>query len=164
MKGTPAQIAAFVGRSERTIWRWIASGKLPHTKLPGGLIEVEDRLLTEPDEQEGALLARLTRIEEKLDRLTASVSSLSVSQPQVTHHVRTTASLPPGPAQGELPENLTPWRDYCDEKGYAQSTVKRAIDRGEIPVHRGKWKRGKVYILAAIDEEGKAAMDALFSR
>ena len=57
-----------------------------------------------------------------------------------------------------------PWRDYVKEKGYGESTVKRYIDAGQVPVHRGKWKRGKVWILAAIDEEGKAAIDALYGQ
>lgn len=82
MKGTPAQLAAYVGKSERTIHRWLANGRLPYTRLAGGLVEVDDRLLFAPDEQEGAILARLTRIEEKLDKLSADVAALAASRPQ----------------------------------------------------------------------------------
>ncbi len=160
MKATPAQLAAYVGKSERTIHRWLASGKWPYKRLPGGLIDIDDSLLVEPESrQETLILATLQRIEEKLDRLAADVATLSAGQPQVTRYVRMTANLP---AQSELPEGLMAWRDYCKEKGYPESTVKRAIDRGEIPVHVGKWKRGKVYVLAAIDEEGKQAIDRLY--
>jgi excisionase family DNA binding protein len=166
MKGTPAQLAAYVGKSERTIHRWLASGKLPHTRLAGGLVEVDDRLLFAPDEQEGAILARLTRIEEKLDRLSADVAALSASRPRVHVHTEQAAYTPrpaPAPAQGDLPEGLMAWRDYAREKGYAETTVKRHIDAGEIPIITGRWKRGHAVILAAIDDEGMRAMDALFS-
>src|SRR5260370_38974398 len=134
MRATITQLAAYVGVSERTIHRYLAGGKWPHKRLPGGLIEIDDSLLIRPEEgQEGLLLATLKRIEQKLDALSAAVISLSAGQPQVTHHLRMTANLP---AQGELSEGLTAWRDYCQQKGYRQTTVNRAIEWGAIHVHR----------------------------
>src|SRR5258708_17491717 len=160
MRATITQLAAYVGVSERTIHRYLAGGKWPHKRLPGGLIEIDDSLLIRPEEgQEGLLLATLKRIEQKLDALSAAVISLSAGQPQVTHHVRMTANLP---AQGELPEGLTAWRHDCKEMGYIETTVKRAIHRGAIPIHRGRWKRGKVFIEGAVDEAGMRAIDALY--
>ncbi len=165
MKATIAQLAAYVGKSERTMHRYLASGKYPHKRLPGGLIEIEDSLLIAPEsEQEGLLLAALQRVEQKLDTLSAVVATLTHSD------TRAGAGTPPAkrekaattPSQGELPGELTAWRDYCQTKGYPESTVKHAIDRGDIPVHHGKWKRGNHYILAAIDEEGKHAIDWLY--
>jgi hypothetical protein len=157
MKGTPAQIAAYVGKSERTVHRWLASGKLPYKRLPGGLVEVDDTLLFGPEsEHESMILQRLQRIEEKLDMLAAHVATLSRFDRHAPAHVS------PVVTQDALPEGLVSWRDYCKEKGYPESTVLHAIDRGEVPIVRGKWKKGRVFILAAIDEEGKAAIDRLY--
>ncbi len=161
MKATISQLAAYAGKSERTIHRYLASGKWPHTNLAGGLIEIDDSLIIgPPDEQEGLVLAALARIEQKLDALTATVDILTASHPQVTRHARITASLP---AQSDLPEGLSPWRDYAREKGYSETTVRRAIDRGEIPVVHGPWKRGHAVIKDAVTEEGKQAIDRLYS-
>lgn len=162
MKATPAQLAAYVGKSERTIHRWLASGKLPYTRLPGGLIEVDDSLLTEPEEgQESVILATLQRIEQKLDRLAASVATPS----RIDSHGQTR----PAPVRREtvdtqaaFPEGLIPWRDYVIERGYSESTVARHIKAGDIPVHEGRWKRGQAIIKELIDEEGKAAIDRLY--
>jgi hypothetical protein len=160
MRCTPAQLAAYVGRSERTIHRWLSSGQLPYKRLPGGLIEVDDSLLVEPESGNiSTILATLQRIEQKLDMLAASADTPTRT---VSHERTRTARRETVVTQDELPEGLLPWRDYCKEKGYAETTVKRAIDRGDIPVITGKWKRGKVYILAAIDEEGKQAIDRLY--
>lgn len=156
MKCTPAQLAAFVGRSERTVHRWMASGKLPYKRLPGGIIEVDDKLLTEPESGDmGGILATLQRIEQKLDMLAAHVATLS----GIDRHPRHAESAP---AQSELPEGLVSWRDYAKEKGIPESTLLHAIDRGLVPIVRGKWKRGRVFILSALDEEGRAAVDALY--
>lgn len=157
MRCTPAQLAAYVGKSERTIHRWLASGKLPYKRLPGGLIEVDDALLTAPDEgQESVILAALHRIEEKLDRLAASVATPSrIDRPApVRHEIVDT--------QAAFPEGLIPWRDYVIERGYSESTVARHIKAGDIPVHEGRWKRGQSIIKELIDEEGKAAIDRLY--
>lgn len=158
MKATITELAYAAGVSERTVRRYLKDGKWPHTRLPGGLIEIDDSLLEPVEAEESTILEMLKRIESKVDAL----ADMFRQAPAAVRHRPADVTIEQ-PAQGELPENLTPWRDYADAQGYAQSTVKRAIDRGEIPVHRGKWKRGKVYILAAIDEEGKAAMDRLFS-
>src|SRR5260370_13532023 len=95
MRATITQLAAYVGVSERTIRRYLAGGKWPHKRLPGGLIEIDDSLLIRPEEgQEGLLLATLKRIEQKLDALSAAVISLSAGQPQVTPHLPLTPTLP----------------------------------------------------------------------
>ncbi len=162
MKATVSQLAAYAGKSERTIHRYLASGKWPHSNLAGGLIEIDDSLIIGPsDEQEGFVLAALARIEQKLDELSATVGTLAASKPQVTHRARMTANLP---GQGKLPEGLVSWRDYCKERGYSETTVKRHIDAGRVPVITGRWKRGHAVILAAIDEEGKAAIDELYGK
>src|SRR5258708_2336410 len=163
MRATITQLAAYVGVSERTIHRYLAGGKWPHKRLAGGLIEIDDSLLTQPENgQEGLLLATLKRIEQKLDALSAAVGSMPAkeSKPQVTRHAQQSANLP---AQGELPEGLVPWRDYAREKGLSESTVQRYIDSGQIPVITGRWKRGHAIIKAAIDEEGMRAIDRLYS-
>ncbi len=156
MEVTTTQAAALVGKSERTIQRWIAEKILPARQMGKNyLVNVADL------EAHMGKNAELDTLVARIEALEARVSALEEQRhSQVTHHARITANLPP--AQSELPPDLTPWRDYCEMKGYAASTVKRAIDRGEIPVHRGKWKKGKVYILAAVDEEGKAAIDKLY--
>ncbi len=163
VKATVSQLAAYAGKSERTIHRYLASGKWPHTRLAGGLVEIDDSLIIgPPDEQEGLVLAALARIEQKLDALSAHVDTLSAGHLQVTHHARITANLPL--AQSELPPELTPWRNYVREKGYSETTISRAIKRGEIPVVHGPWKRGHAVIQDAISEEGKQAIDKLYGK
>jgi hypothetical protein len=168
MKATRTQLAAYVGKSERTIIRWLASGKWPHRQLPGGLIEIDDSLLNPPEESQEsaipAILATLTRLEEKIDNLAAIAGTLAAqpaSKPPFRTHTER-AEYTVTPSISELPEGLTAWRDYAREKGYPESTIKHAIERGEVPIIVGKWKRGRAYILAAINDEGKAAIDRLY--
>ncbi len=166
MRATVTQLAAYVGKSERTVHRYLASGKWPHKVLPGGLIEIDDSLI-EPESEQGAILAALARIEEKLDRLAANAGMMAAKESRPRVHVHTeqaeyTPRPSPGPAQSTVPEGLTPWRDYAREKGLSETTVQRYIDAGQIPVITGRWKRGGAVIKAAIDEEGRAAIDRLF--
>lgn len=170
MRGTPAQLAAYAGKSERTIHRYLASGKWPHKRLAGGLVEVDDSLLIGPgDEQESVLLATLSRIEQKLDALSATVGTLG--QPQETSDAVTRSAARPIPTRrateeepgGELAPGLYAWRDYCKEKGYSETTVGRHIKAGDVPVLEGRWKRGHAIITQAITDEGKAAIDRLYT-
>jgi hypothetical protein len=169
MKGTPAQLAAYVGKSERTIHRWLASGKYPHTRLPGGLIEIDDSVLIGPEsEQESAIMARLASIERKLDAVSATVSQLAAQRDtlplpraQPIQESRPARRVPMD-ASGELEPGIYAWRDYARSKGYSETTVKRAIDRGDIPTITGRWRRGHSVITQAINDEGKAAMDRLY--
>lgn len=101
--------------------------------------------------QESMVLASLVRIEQKLDDLAASVATMTAQPERQQQKV-----------QSELPDELMAWRDYAREKGYAETTIKRAIERGDVPVYRGKWKRGKGIIKEAIDDEGKRAMRRLY--
>lgn len=166
MKATPAQLAAYVGKSERTINRWLASNKWPHKRLPGGLVEVDDTLLIPPEEQQEnaipAILATLTRLEEKIDDLAAHVATLS-AQPAPRYQIHTErAEYNVRPAQSELPEGLIGWREYCQARGIPQTTVQKAISRGDVPVIRGKWKVGKAIVQAALDETGRQIVDRLY--
>lgn len=166
MKATPSQLAAYVGKSERTIQRWLASNKWPHKRLPGGLVEIDDTLLIPPEEQQEnaipAILATLTRLEEKIDDLAAEVGALS-AQPAPRYQIHTErAEYRVKPVSSEMPEGLIGWREYCASRGIAPTTVQKAISRGDVPVVRGKWKVGKVYVEGALDEEGRAAVDRLY--
>lgn len=157
MRGTPAQIAAYIGRSERTVHRWLSSGKMPYKRLPSGLIEVDDKLLFEPESGNiSTIMEALQRIEQKLDTLAASVATPSrIDRPApVRREIVDT--------QAAFPEGLIPWRDYVIERGYSESTVARHIKAGDIPVHEGRWKRGQSIINSLIDEEGRAAIDRLY--
>ena len=49
---TLAEVAAYVGRSERTVWRWIRSGRLPGIQL-GGRWFVEERALANATDGQG---------------------------------------------------------------------------------------------------------------
>jgi excisionase family DNA binding protein len=161
MKGTPAQVAAYIGKSERTIHRWLASGKLPYTRLPGGIIEVDDAVLQEQEHvQKSAMLELLRRIEEKLDKLTANASQESENVVKVSALTKREQEA----VQDGLPADLTPVQDYCKAQGYSKTSVMRWIEKGLIPVHHGSWKRGGNYIKYALDSEGKAAVDRMYSK
>jgi excisionase family DNA binding protein len=170
MKATPSQLAAYVGKSERTIHRWLASGKLTYTRLPGGLIDVDESQLFPLEERdERTILTVLERMERKLDDLAAIVGILA-AQPtkkppfqlhteQAEYTIKAAQSV-----QSELPEGFMAVGDYCQERGYAETTVKRWIAAGKVPIHEGNWKRGRSRIRYAIDDEGKKAIDALYEK
>lgn len=70
MKVTASQLAAYVGKSERTIERWIASGKLQAASLPDGSYEVSGAIIENMSAHDDmAILQRLTAIEERLARI-----------------------------------------------------------------------------------------------
>ncbi len=136
MRATITQLAAYVGVSERTIHRYLAGGKWAHTRLPGGLIEIDDSLLTQPEEgQEGLLLATLKRIEQKLDSLSASVSQLSQSgtiQPQARPSPARAAPVS-GPAQRpDIPAGAVQVFTFARAHGIPPGTAKDQVKAGRL--------------------------------
>lgn len=157
MKATVTQLAAYVGKSERTVHRWLASGKYPHSRLPGGLIEIDDSLLVGPEnEHENALLATLTRIEQKLDALSAQVGTLTAQPP--TSHVQPHRATP---ARSDEVIYLTPelvaWRKFARLHGIAETTVDKAIKSGRLPTVAGEWHIGRTIYREGLDAAGRHA-------
>lgn len=60
-----------------------------------------------------------------------------------------------------LPDGLIGWRAYARSIGIAESTVQKAIARGDVHPIAGPWKVGKIYVQSALDEQGRADVDKL---
>ena len=137
MRATIIQLAAFAGKSERTIRRYLSSGKWPHTILPGGLIEIDDSLI-EPESEQGAILAALARIEARLDKLSASVDSLPAQPPQVRPSPARTAPVRLHTEQAEyhvrpdIPEGSIQVFAFARLHGIPEGTAKTQIKAGRL--------------------------------
>ncbi len=70
MEITPVQAASLLGKSERTIWRWIQQKKLPARELADGSYRVSTEDL-EPFVQQSdeSLLARIEALEQQIEAL-----------------------------------------------------------------------------------------------
>lgn len=162
MKATITQLAAYVGVSERTIHRRLASGKWPYRRLPGGLVEIDDSLIIGPvDEQESAILTRLKRIEQKLDDLAAIVGAMSQigNQPApVRLHTERSAYT----VESDLPGGLVSWRSFAILHQINESTVYKAIHTGRLAIVEGEWRMGKVLVKGALDAPGRAKFYELY--
>ena len=89
MEITPVQAASLLGKSERTIQRWIQQKKLPACLLIDGScrVKVEDieRLMQQSDEM---LLARIETLEQEVENLERRIEALE--------HRSSTTSEPAG--------------------------------------------------------------------
>jgi cell division protein FtsB len=57
-----------------------------------------------------------------------------------------------------LPEGFASLSQFCQEHGISISTVKSAIQRGELTCHRGDWRDGRTQVGYALDEREQAAI------
>lgn len=183
MKATRTQLAAYVGKSERTIIRWLASGKWPHTQLPGGLIEIDDSLLNPPEEQEeGTILATLARLEKKIDDLAVCVRQApaqkgeQASKPPYRVHtegrhgytILEEGNISPDkkgeaaqqPQKSTMPEGLVGWRAFARIHNVSPGTVQKGIESGRLTIVEPKkgdvWIVGRATVLGALDATGRA--------
>jgi excisionase family DNA binding protein len=168
MELTTTQIAAIVGKTERTVQRWIAEGKLKVTPGTKGRYQISaDDLeaLTEQDphaEEIATLRAQVTDLQERVSQLESLTSSGQGIAPrprskEVTREVtRTHTHTEP------LPRGLTPWRAFSRQHGIAETTAQKAIASGRLQIVEGEWKAGNTRALGALDPAGQALFFQLY--
>lgn len=83
-----------------------------------------------------------------------------VSAPSVFPRLR--APVQTVALSSELPDGWVPWRAFATTHDIAAQTVKNAIDDGRLPVRRGRWKVGRVYVEGALDAQGQATFFRLW--
>jgi hypothetical protein len=183
MKMTLSQMAAKVGKSERTVLRWI-NGEVEKVRLAArdlgnGMYEVDaldlQRLskhefstsaldaLERIEENQRAIITRLERIEAQLEnRSTARHSERQIARagPEQASSTEKPEPKPrPTPASGgssEMPAHLVGWRKFARDHNIGESTVQKAIEAGRLTIIEGEWKVEKAIIKGALDAAGRA--------
>jgi hypothetical protein len=61
-----------------------------------------------------------------------------------------------------LPDGLVVAASYAERHGVAVSTVKGAIERGELVAIAGEWKVGRAHVTLALSKEGQTAFHAMY--
>src|SRR5262245_28198349 len=84
MEVTPVQAASLLGKSERTIQRWIQQKKLPARQLTDGSYRVNvadlERFTREPDE---SLVARIETLETEVAGLASRIGRIETLEQRV---------------------------------------------------------------------------------
>ncbi len=122
------QVADLSGRTERQLWRLIASGKLPHTKTDGRVWIAESDVPTKRQDSAqialSAVLARLEAIERRLAALEAR-AIVPAARPTVAPLART--QHPPHNAEtnGNIPTSQRGWARWIERHGGARESGAR---------------------------------------
>lgn len=170
------EAALRLGKSTKTLRRWIAARKINY-RMQGAkyLFSVDDleakRTETSSDRVDNAaLLERIEGIENALQSFSERLNKLEAYIPVTAApaaHTRPSTLRPTrliyDTDKGALPGDLVSFRQFADLHNIAQSTVQRAIERGRLPVQRGRWKQGRAWVEMALDGAGQRLFYELFS-
>jgi excisionase family DNA binding protein len=174
MEVTVTQAAALLGKSERTIQRYIEKGRLQARQLPGHrtVVNVEDleTLRGEMVDIEG-ILSHLESLQQEVDTLKRTVSALQSQLEALSSSpapAPSTRRVVPQKLEGPgtaLPDGLVSWRSFAtlhglDEKKH--TAIQNAVNDGRLPVVRGHWREGKALVRQALDEAGRAKFYDLY--
>lgn len=147
MKISLAQLAANVGKSERTVLRWIKQGKLQAERLPDGKYEVSGMDMSADVGTE--ILARLSAIESRLERI-ESLLRREQGYQQIAPPVRVLrenyepstpgpvvlkppAQKPSAPAPiADLPDGTLTLAEMARDLGISRSTLVGYCTRGTL--------------------------------
>ena len=174
---TTTQIGARLGVSERTVQRWIRSGKIKATLQANGyyLLDPADldtlRIPTLPTTSASDfadILSRLETVEQRIGHLEDMLGTFQSQTP------RTSGTMPQAPSAsspsqrevsetvGELPDGLVGWRQFARLHEISESTIHKAIKSGRLPAIHGPWRVGKVLYGEALDENGRRRFHELY--
>lgn len=166
-----AEIAVLVGKSERSVQLWLKSGKLPARRVKANLYEIEDAVLEPfiPRTLEISLLDRMDALERRISDLEAILTARDTRQENIQpiedrHRARHPAQ--PNTAHvktGSLPDGLISLSAFAAGHNIAQTTARKAAEDGRLPVTRGKWKQGKVYVETALNPMQQRSFVDLFA-
>lgn len=163
-----AEIAVLCGKAERTIQLWLQQGKLPARRIKANLWEISETDL-EPfipktlqesfQDQIDALSARISELERFRDERLSDIGTSPEG------HSRRDARVKPGivASGGSLPDGLVSLSAFAAGHNIAQTTSRKAAEDGRLPVTRGRWKQGKVWIETALNAEQQRRFVELFA-
>lgn len=143
---TTLEIAAMCQRTERTVQRWLKTGRLPATHLQGNRYEVNESDLARflPHEVADDLVDRIESLERRVTALEAtskpSRSQRTPSRPEAT--------------SSTLPDGYVPIADLIRRHNAPETSVMRNM---RPYLKRGHWKTSDGRsIKSALDLEGQA--------
>lgn len=191
MRVTVSQLAAYVGRSERTVQRWLNGEqqkiRLEAQDLGNGYYEVSEAELQHLARQEfsTAALDTLQRIEanqiailNRLERIEAWIAEggtrrqispikqqIARAGPEQEESSDTQVGQEPRSAPvivSQLPGGLVGWRAFARLHGIGESTVQKAIEKGKLEIEPGEWKVEKAIVKGALNQAGRARFYRMF--
>jgi hypothetical protein len=125
------QVADMSGRTERTIWRMIASGKLAHVRDGNGRVWIDELAVPQRrEEASGSVVAELRRemaeLRRRVEALEAGARRLRpapAARPSV--QVRAVAQVPTPASSGELPDTKRQRGFWVEQHGGPKGTSVR---------------------------------------
>jgi excisionase family DNA binding protein len=128
---TTTQIAALVGKSERTVQRWIDAGTIQAERISAGRYRIDEseiqRLAHDPHaDQIAELRAEVRELRARLTELEAIVTSLTVTKARPAPTIRS------GPLSAAAPGGAISARRFAEIHNITRETMQGWINRGEI--------------------------------
>jgi excisionase family DNA binding protein len=168
---TAKEAADMTGLSERTIRRYIASGRTPARKVaPNRFAIAIDDLHSITKHADGEvdatqkLWAAIEELRQELRSAKTRISALEAGSqaPNTTNRINVHQTEIPPPtirtSSRGLPPGLVSLNSFCADHRININTVKGAIKRGELSYHGGSWKVGSTKVEYALDEGEQAAI------
>jgi len=133
--------------------------------------EAHDRVLLAIPEDAPKTLASamrtIARLQEENTQLRSQVRGLQSTLDGLgTQNTALHVPMHPKPRGGHprasdtLPHGWESVEAFCLTHGFSTTTIKTAIDRGDLTAHHGLWKRGRSMIQHAVDAEQQEAIVA----
>ena len=181
---TQELLAAMGGIDDSTLRRWLDAAGIMQER---GKRDARQRYITAVDAQRIAALHDIV-LRELPDDLPTTlmgawqrIITLTAENTQLRSQVRTLSAtldglgtqntalhvpMHPKPRGGHprasdtLPHGWESVEAFCLTHGFSTTTIKTAIDRGDLTAHHGLWKRGRSMIQHAVDAEQQEAIVA----
>jgi uncharacterized coiled-coil protein SlyX len=112
--------------------------------------------------------AQLFELEARLRDLEArsTAATRPEPKPRATPAIQTETAeplaAPAAKGSEELPGGLVSWRSFAHAHGIPEKDVIRAIRAGQLPIVQGRWKAGRAWVTAALDEQGQEVFLQLY--
>lgn len=179
---TIQEAARRLGKSEKTLRRWVHDDKIPARMVEGRYVFTESDIEAHRGTQETQvgyddLIERIEVLEATVARLEASIEQVQVhiwdivyspleqSETRVYPNVQEKQEKPVQVGRHSqathggvfgLPDGLKGWRSFAALHGIAPSTVQKAIETGRLTIVSGKWTVGRASVQGALDATGQA--------
>jgi hypothetical protein len=152
----------YSGKSQKTLRRLIHKGTLPGPLIAGKYdLQASDLDALSVEHPPDTLSTRMSALEDRVHVLEGLVSSLTthlpsrrLTAPRATYEPRTASE------RDTLPEGLVPLAEFYH--GIPETTVRRSLTSGVLPVQRGTWKKDGHLVHLALDAPGRVTFYALY--